>query len=183
MRIVTQDERFWKTISYIIKITLPLMNVLRVVESDKKPVMRFLYNHMRRAKEERTYNVDNDQKMCTKIWQIIDNRWDNQMLHRLHVVWFYLNSHFHYDNDVIKYRRIKVGLIECLEIMVPTIEEKNNILVQLDSYENEVGEFGKSLAIGTRKTKHFANRWNIFGDDTKELKNFAMRILNLTCRM
>ncbi|KAF3782947.1 hypothetical protein EJ110_NYTH20254 [Nymphaea thermarum] len=62
MRIVTQDERFWKTISYIIKITVPLVKVLKVVDSNEKPVMKFLYNHTRRAKEKIAYNVDNDQK-------------------------------------------------------------------------------------------------------------------------
>ncbi|KAF3776582.1 hypothetical protein EJ110_NYTH47890 [Nymphaea thermarum] len=109
---------------------------------------------------------------------------NNQMHHRLHVARYYLNSHFHYDDDVLTDRRIKAGLMECLDIMVPTVEERCDILVQLDSYENEVGEFGRSLAIETRKQKHpgtFFLIWNTFGNDTKELKNFAMRILNLTC--
>ncbi|XP_031483784.1 uncharacterized protein LOC116253147 [Nymphaea colorata] len=181
MRIVTQDERFWKVISYIIKVTLPLVKVLRVVDSDEKPIMGFLYNHMRRAKEEIAYNVDNDQKRYTKIWQIIDHRWDNQMHHHLHAAGYYLNPHFHYDDDVLTDRRIKAGLMECLDIVVPTVEERCDILVQLDSYENEVGEFGRLLAIGTREKEHPADWWNTFGDDTKELKNFAMRILNLTC--
>ncbi|XP_031499154.1 uncharacterized protein LOC116263556 [Nymphaea colorata] len=110
--------------------------VLRVVDSDEKPVMGFLYNHMRRTKEEITYNVDNNQK----------------------------SPHFHYDDDVLKDRRIKDELIECLDIMVPTGEERCDILVQLDSYENEVADWK-----------------NTFGDNTKELKNFAMRTLNLTC--
>ncbi|KAF3777470.1 hypothetical protein EJ110_NYTH45657 [Nymphaea thermarum] len=100
------------------------------------------------------YNVDNDQKMYTKIWQVIDHRWDNQMHHRLHDAGYYLNPHFHYDDDVLTDKRIKAGLIECLDIMVPTVEERCDILVQLDSYENEVGEFDRSLAIGTRKKKH-----------------------------
>ncbi|KAF3778614.1 hypothetical protein EJ110_NYTH43156 [Nymphaea thermarum] len=131
MQIITQDERFWKAISYIIKVTLPLVKVLRVVDLDEKPVM------------------------------------NNQMHHRLYVAGCYLNPLFHYDDDVLKNRRIKAGLMECLEIMVPTIEERCDILDQLASYGNEVGEF--------------ADWWNTFGDDTNELNNFAMRILNLTC--
>ncbi|KAF3782948.1 hypothetical protein EJ110_NYTH20255 [Nymphaea thermarum] len=74
--------------------------------------MRFLYNHMRRAKEEIIYNEDNDQKM-----------WDNKCI-IVYMLQDIINPHFHYDDDVLKDRRIKAGLMECLDIMVPTVEER-----------------------------------------------------------
>ncbi|XP_031496371.1 uncharacterized protein LOC116261699 isoform X2 [Nymphaea colorata] len=180
-RIVTEDRWFWKAIAHIMKITLPIVKVLRIVDSDDKPVMGFLYDHMRKAKEEIASNVNNESKAYTQIWEIIDNRWDSQMHHCLHAAGYFLNPHFHYEDDSIKDRKLKVGFLECLEKMVPNMEERCNIMVQLDAYENAVGLFGRPIAIGTRKRLHPAYWWNTFGDETKELKNFAMRILNLTC--
>ncbi|RZB52145.1 hypothetical protein D0Y65_048540 [Glycine soja] len=46
------DSRFWKACAEIVKLTKPLMRVLRIVDNEDKLVMRFLYQAMYKAREE-----------------------------------------------------------------------------------------------------------------------------------
>ncbi|CAN6458842.1 unnamed protein product [Victoria cruziana] len=179
--IINEDPNFWKAISYILKVALPLVKVLRVADSDEYPTMGFIYHHMRKAKEEIAFNVDNDKKKYEKIWEIIDNRWTNQMYHSLYAAAYYLNPNFYYDDDGDKDIKVKAALLQCVEKMVTNIEERCDIFFQLRKYEDGIGYFQKPEAILTRKGQQPAAWWNIFGIQTEELMNFAMRILSLTC--
>ncbi|GKB42929.1 zf-BED domain-containing protein [Tanacetum coccineum] len=53
--------------------------------------------------------------------------------------------------------------------------------LQLDLFKKSKGLFNCSTAKLTRKEKSPADWWDSFGDDTPELKRFAMRVLSLTC--
>ncbi|XP_031496396.1 uncharacterized protein LOC116261699 isoform X5 [Nymphaea colorata] len=66
----------------------------------------------------------------------------------------------------------------CVEEDPDDKEKRGNLRCNYckDIFRGGVARMKEHLA-GTRK----AYWWNTFGDETKELKNFAMRILNLTC--
>ena len=48
---VVLDQNFWKNIIIFLKGALPLIEVLRLVDSDQKPTMSFIYEAMDQAKE------------------------------------------------------------------------------------------------------------------------------------
>jgi len=48
---VVLDNRFWKNVTICLKAAYPLIKVLRLVDSDEKPAMGFIYEEMDRAKE------------------------------------------------------------------------------------------------------------------------------------
>ena len=56
------DNRFWKNISTCLKVAAPLMVVLRLVDSDAKPAMGFIYEEMDRAKEKIKNNFNHIKK-------------------------------------------------------------------------------------------------------------------------
>jgi len=56
---VVLDNRFWKNVSTCLKATAPLMVVLRLVDSDVKPAMGFIYEEMDHAKEKIRSNLNN----------------------------------------------------------------------------------------------------------------------------
>jgi len=56
------DSRFWKNVSTCLKVVAPLMMVLRLVDSDTKPIMGFIYEEMDRAKEKIKCNFNNIKK-------------------------------------------------------------------------------------------------------------------------
>jgi hypothetical protein len=45
------DKGFWKKIIFCLRASYPLIKVLRLVDSDEKPAMGFIYEEMDRAKE------------------------------------------------------------------------------------------------------------------------------------
>ncbi|KRH49117.1 hypothetical protein GLYMA_07G133300v4 [Glycine max] len=56
------DSRFWKNVIMCLKVAAPLMVVLRLVDSDVKPAMGFIYEEMENAKEKIKCNFNNTKK-------------------------------------------------------------------------------------------------------------------------
>ncbi|GKC22712.1 importin subunit beta-1 [Tanacetum coccineum] len=45
------SDGFWRNVAYVLKLTGPLVKVLRIVDGDKKPAMGYIYEAMDRLKE------------------------------------------------------------------------------------------------------------------------------------
>ncbi|KAJ0102874.1 hypothetical protein Patl1_05182 [Pistacia atlantica] len=67
------------------------MEVLRLVDGDAKPAIGYIYEAMRRAKNQIAKNFNNVEHRYREIWKIIDTRWDFQLHRPLHAVAYYLN--------------------------------------------------------------------------------------------
>ncbi|XP_042753095.1 uncharacterized protein LOC111905885 [Lactuca sativa] len=116
------------------------------------------------------------------IYDIIDDRWYNQMNKAQHVAGYYLNPKMQYIDDFENNGWIKSGLYIYLERMCGANENLAKTTdCQFDQFTNARGIFGLNVAKLTRKEKSPVDWWDSFGDDTSELKIFAMRILSLTC--
>ncbi|GKB65216.1 zf-BED domain-containing protein [Tanacetum coccineum] len=57
----------------------------------------------------------------------------------------------------------------------------NKIDLKLVLFKKSKGLFGCSTAKLTKNEKSHADWWDSFGDDTPKLKQFAIRVLSLTC--
>ncbi|KAL4204345.1 hypothetical protein AMTRI_Chr01g109300 [Amborella trichopoda] len=74
------DRRLWAGCNHVVYVTEPLVRVLRLSDSDDKPVMGFLFDAMRRAKEAIfENNIWNEE-----ILEIVDRRWRDQLHHDIH---------------------------------------------------------------------------------------------------
>ena len=56
------DSRFWRNVLTCLKAALPLIKVLRLVDSDEQPTMGFIYPEMERAKQKIITNFNNVKK-------------------------------------------------------------------------------------------------------------------------
>jgi hypothetical protein len=56
------DNTFWHDVTICIKAAYPLIKVLRLVDSDEKPTMSFIYKAMDEAKEKIQVNFDSVKK-------------------------------------------------------------------------------------------------------------------------
>jgi len=56
---IVLDNRFWKNVSTCLKFVAPIMVVLRLVDSDVKPAMSFIYEEIDYAKENIRSNFNN----------------------------------------------------------------------------------------------------------------------------
>ncbi|XP_068463716.1 uncharacterized protein [Phaseolus vulgaris] len=126
------DNRFWKNISTCLKVAAPLMVVLRLVDSDAKPAMGFIYEEMDRAKEKIKNNFNHIKKSYEEVWKIIDARWDNQLHRPLHAAAYYLNPQFHYEPEFRSDDpEVKEGLYTSMRRLVKDAAERRIINVQL----------------------------------------------------
>jgi len=67
---------FWNNIDIAVKVGLPLLGVLRLVDGERKPPMGYIYEAMDRAKECIANSFHNKVDKYEQIFTIIDKRWD-----------------------------------------------------------------------------------------------------------
>ncbi|CAL9127726.1 unnamed protein product [Musa textilis] len=144
---------FWNHVVYILKVMGPLVRVLRMVDNENKPVMRYIYETMNRAKETIKRSFNENEEKYEKIFTIIDERW-NCYLHRpLHAAGYYLNPEFFYTIKSIRFdAEVLDGLYQCITRLVPSIEMQDKIIRELSLYKNVEGLFGIPMAIRSRTT-------------------------------
>ncbi|XLS90384.1 hypothetical protein HN51_066392, partial [Arachis hypogaea] len=51
---VVLDKMFWKEVVIFLRVVYPFLHVLRMVDSEEKPVMRFIYEEIKKYKGENT---------------------------------------------------------------------------------------------------------------------------------
>jgi mevalonate kinase len=66
---------FWNNIVYTLKATGPLVKVLHLVDSEKRPVMGYIYEAMDRCKEAIMNAFNHNESKYKDIFDIIDRRW------------------------------------------------------------------------------------------------------------
>ncbi|PKI54087.1 hypothetical protein CRG98_025530 [Punica granatum] len=59
---VIMDNKVWSNVNTYLKATYPLIKVLRMVDSDEKPAMGFIYSEMEKAKQKIKTNFKDDRK-------------------------------------------------------------------------------------------------------------------------
>jgi len=82
------------------------------------------------------------------LWEIIDERWDEQLHGRLHAAGYFLNPQFHYSHGFRDDIEVKGGLHDCITRIVNP-EERAKIEIQLDDFDKWANDMGYSVAVMT----------------------------------
>lgn len=148
------QEQFWKDVLYALKLTGPLVKVLRLVDGEKKPPMGYIYEAMDRAKEAISKSFAFKENRYKKAFEYIDKRWESQLHRPLHAAGYYLNPQLYYDNpEQANCEEVLTGLYDCIGRLTPEVEVQDKILMELDAYRNTTGLFGHHMTIRQRKQK------------------------------
>lgn len=151
--ILLQDT-FWRNVLYALKLTGPLVKVLRLVDGERKPPMGYIYEAMDRAKETISKTFAYKEDLYKKAFEYIDARWECQLHRPLHAAGHYLNPEIYYDNpEQASCEEVMKGLYDCIERLNPDVEVQDKIDNELDAYRNATGLFGHTRAIRQRKAK------------------------------
>ncbi|KAE8717751.1 hydroxyproline-rich glycoprotein family protein [Hibiscus syriacus] len=160
-------------------------NIPRVKNALKKAIYSngYIYCHaMDRAKEAIRDSFPNREDDYKKAFEIIDHRWECQLHKPLHAAGHFLNPGIFYDEvGGVLCEEVENGFYECMLRLVRDQETQDKISDELVKYRKAEGLFGISLAVRQRKTKSPADWWTMYGSSAPNLKNFAIRILSLTC--
>ncbi|CAL9085775.1 unnamed protein product [Musa textilis] len=149
----------------------PLVRVLRLVDNENKPAMRYIYEVMDRAKETIKRSFNENEEKYKKIFTIIDERWNCQLHRPLHAVGFYLNPEFFYMIKSVGFdAEVLDGLYQCVTRFVPSVEVQDKIIHELSLYKNAEGLFGILMVVRSRTTTSPAEWWSLFGNSTPNLQ-------------
>jgi hypothetical protein len=88
------DPTFCKKSAEIVKISEPLVKVLRIVDGEKL-AMGYIYEAMDQAKEKIRATYKDRVTKFGPIWDIIDHRWNNQLHRPIHAAGYFLNPRYH----------------------------------------------------------------------------------------
>ncbi|RWR85050.1 LOW QUALITY PROTEIN: hypothetical protein CKAN_01389200 [Cinnamomum micranthum f. kanehirae] len=161
---------FWNTVVYALKVSGPLLCVLRLVDGEKKPPMGYIYEAMDRLKKPfQMLLVEKKKDIIISLKSLIEARYF------LNPEYFYLNPNIEHDNEVM------AGLYNCISKLVPNIDVQDKISQELSIYKQAKNLFGLPMAIRQRATTALAAWWAAYGSKTPNLQKFAIKVLSLTC--
>ncbi|KAJ6311780.1 hypothetical protein OIU77_013518 [Salix suchowensis] len=177
---LVSDQSFWSSCALITHLTNPLLQVLRLVGSKKRPAMGYIYAGMYRAKEAIKKELDKREEYIV-YWNIIDHWWEQNWNLPLHAAGFYLNPKFFYSFEGDMPNKIRSGMYDCIEKFVPDLNVQDKIIKEVNSYKNAAGDFGRKMAVRARDTMLPAEWWSTYGGSCPNLVRLATRILGQTC--
>ena len=88
------NNSFWDDINVIVKISSPLIRLLRIVDSDQRPVIGYVYEGMYRAQLGIKKIFQMRKHLYKPYTLIIKNRWDKHLCKDLHAAAYWLNPAF-----------------------------------------------------------------------------------------
>ncbi|KAK4436611.1 hypothetical protein Salat_0824800 [Sesamum alatum] len=174
------SQSFWSTCALVTRLTDPLLRLLRIVSSEKRPAMGFVYVGLYRAKEAIKKELVNKEEYLV-YWNIIDRRWEQLQRHPLHAAGFYLNPKFFYSLEGDTHLHVRSLVYDCIEKLVPDPKIQDKIMKETASYHGGVGDFGRKMAIRARDTLLPTEWWLTYGGGCPNLARLAIRILSQTC--
>ena len=97
----------------------PLIKLLRIVDSDEKPSMPYVYEGMQRAKNVIKDVFQKKKEQYKPYTNIIQSRWDKHLKTELHAAAYLLNPAFLYSPDFVRKHR-------CMEVVIDLFEANSN---------------------------------------------------------
>ncbi|XP_071921395.1 uncharacterized protein [Coffea arabica] len=177
------DSIFWKECAIIVQLTEPLVRVLRIVDSDERPAMGYLYAAMHRAREELWRRFTRKKKAVDPYLRIIDSRWDSQLHKNLHAAGYWLNPAYQYNSlDLEKHRHATSGLLDVIETYsYANPDLMSNLTGEMRLFRKAEGDFGRVSAIRDRDVMLPDEWWTCYGSTAPNLQKLAIRVLSQTC--
>ena len=148
--IVLEDKEFWLQCQQIVKISEPLVRVLRLIDGDEKPSMGYLYEVMDKAKENIKARLKNKISAYIPFTSVIDARWDKQLHSPLHIAGCYLNPGIFFRPSFKKQKDVTKGLLCTITRLVSNPDEQDILSFQIESYKKSLGDFGMPMTIHQR---------------------------------
>jgi hypothetical protein len=151
------------------KVSLPLLRVLRIIDGDERPAMPDVMAAVGLAKEKIKAAIDDKPTLVKKVIKIVEDRWESQMGVKLYGAALFLNPSRFFDlkakPENARYcQKLRHMFNEVLMHMEPNDDKASLISRLADDYERGEGEcFSSKLAIKDRSKKsHRKNLAPIF---------------------
>ncbi|KAL7582576.1 hypothetical protein Lser_V15G44376 [Lactuca serriola] len=174
------NEIFWKNCLITVKVMTPLLELLRLCDSDEKPAIGYVYEGMRQARRGIKELFKKKKELYRPYTNINDSRWDRMLRKSIYCAAYWLNPVFQYDHaNLCKKNEVFQGVLEMVEKNFKC-DDVLNITLNLGRFHDAEGTFGRSSVIVSRNLTRPDEWWKLFSGDIPVLKKFAIRILSQT---
>lgn len=146
---IVLDNSFWKNVEHIVSVSESLVKVLRLVDSEDKPAMGYLYEAMDKAKKAIQRRLKKKSEFLP-YWRVIDRRWETQLHSPLHAAAYFLNPGLYFDPKFDKQREVKRGMNDVVEKLVCDDDIRDIIVRQITDYKRSHHSFGSATAVRNR---------------------------------
>ncbi|XP_019430195.1 PREDICTED: uncharacterized protein LOC109337636, partial [Lupinus angustifolius] len=151
------DSNFWKQCADIVKLIEPVVRVLRILDSEDKPAMGFLYQAIFKARHEMERRFQRNKTKVKPYLDIMDNQFE-------------------------KHKFTTSGLLDVIEKYAygdPDLLDK--LTSEMRIYKNAELDFGRPAAIRERSKVMPDQWWETYGCRAPNLQKLAVRVLSQTC--
>ncbi|OMP06034.1 hypothetical protein CCACVL1_01744 [Corchorus capsularis] len=174
------NSQFWNNCAVLVKVVTPLVRLLRMVDSDERPALGYVYDGFIRANNAIRETFKHQRKFYQPFINILQERWDFQLCQDIHAAAYCLNPVFQYDEDKFCHSpHIKNGLLAILS-NPEIVQTSANLVSEIALFRDRIGSFGQKLAINTYKTLKPDDWWNVYGGSAPNLQKVAIRLLSQT---
>ncbi|XP_054819014.1 uncharacterized protein LOC129318311 [Prosopis cineraria] len=174
------DNQFWNECLEVVKIVSPLIKLLRIVDSDEKPSLPYVYEGMQRAKKAIKTVFTNKKDQYKPYTDIIQARWDKHLKTNLYAAAYLLNLAFLYDDDFVHKRRLMDAMLSVFESTENEDVDYIVMMKQLSLYRDRKESFDKTSCHRAAQKLDPYEWWSFYGSSVPELQNLTMRILSQT---
>ncbi|XLS60768.1 hypothetical protein HN51_014996, partial [Arachis hypogaea] len=107
---------FWDDCLITVMIVGPLIKLLRLVDADEKPSLRYVYEGIQRAKIAIKTMFRNRKAAYTPYTNILKMWWDKHLKRDLHATAYFLNLDFFYSEGFVEKANILRSLLDLFDI-------------------------------------------------------------------
>ncbi|RVW28547.1 hypothetical protein CK203_100575 [Vitis vinifera] len=93
------DNIFWNDCLIVVNLMSPLMRLLRIVDCDETPSMRYVYEGMYRVRLGIKKLFNYNKRLYKPYTEIIKQRWNQPLKKNIHSATYWLNPCFQYDQE------------------------------------------------------------------------------------
>ncbi|CAN0925476.1 hypothetical protein LINGRAHAP2_LOCUS34784 [Linum grandiflorum] len=179
VKAIVLDQIFWDNCLFIVKLTTPIVQLLRIVDSDSVPALGYVHDGMIRVEKVVKSICNNVEARYMPYLNILDQRWDKHLNRDLIVAAYFFNPVFLYSGEFENSHHVNYSL---LNIMSNRLWCENSIkaMEEMTMYKERQGSFGRQIAIDGAKVQQPAKWWEWFGGETPIIQKLAIRILSQT---
>ncbi|CAO2171413.1 unnamed protein product [Urochloa humidicola] len=177
------DQSFWKNCAIVCQLSEPIVRVLRIVDSDERPAMGYLFAAFHASRDEIAKRFQRKKSLVRPFLEYIDARWDKHFDKNLHAAGFWFNPNNQYNEELReKYNFTTSGVLDVIE----KYDGKDYTLRSALTREMKIfrmgeGDFGRSTAKNDRQHMLADEWWQTYGCSAPNLQKLALRVLSQTC--
>jgi len=128
------------------------MKLFRIVDSDDKSILSYVYEGMYRARKTIKEIISNKKRLFRPYIRIVKDRWDNQLRKNIYVIAYWFNPAFqYYQSNFPKKPEVMTGLLDVIDSKLGEISSSKFVDETKIFRDREKG-FGRQLTLTSIKT-------------------------------